>query len=102
IDFVSERFPQIKLYSQNRFAATPLSFRDYLGTYDGSLYGIQKDFRDPVKTMVPPRTKIRNIFLTGQNINLHGVVGVSLSALLTCGCLIDLDLLLHQIRSANA
>jgi all-trans-retinol 13,14-reductase len=27
---------------------------------------------------------LRNVFLTGQNLNLHGILGVSMTSVLTC------------------
>jgi all-trans-retinol 13,14-reductase len=35
-------------------------------------------------TMLSPRTPISNLLLTGQNLMLHGLEGVSMTALLTC------------------
>jgi all-trans-retinol 13,14-reductase len=71
-----------------------------VGTHDGTLYGVKKDFREPMKTFISPRTKIPNLFLTGQNLNLHGVLGVTMSAIVTCGELIDTPALLDKIRNA--
>lgn len=65
-------------------SSTPLTFRDYLGTENGSIYGVMKDCRNPLKTFVSPRTKIQNLFLAGQNIDQHGILGVTISSILTC------------------
>ncbi len=78
---------------------SPLTYRDYTGTPQGSLYGIQRDCNEPLKTFVPARTKIPNLLLTGQNLNLHGVLGVSVSSIITCGELLGLDSLLDKIRN---
>jgi len=64
--------------------STPLTFRDYLGTKNGSIYGVMKDCRNPLKTFISPRTKIQNLFLAGQNIDQHGILGVTISSILTC------------------
>jgi len=76
---------------------TPLTYRDYTGTPKGSLYGIVRDYREPLKTVIPARTKIPNLLLTGQNLNLHGVLGVSVSAIVTCSELLGIDFLLEKI-----
>lgn len=81
--------------------ATPLTYRDYQGTADGSMYGIEKNWTDPLKTFIAPRTRLTNLLLTGQNLNLHGVLGVTLSALLTCGEIIDIAQLLKEINSVD-
>jgi all-trans-retinol 13,14-reductase len=80
--------------------ATPLSYRDYQGSNDGSMYGIEKDYRHSAKTFIPPQTRLPNLFLTGQNLNVHGVLGVTISALMTCGELLDIEQLLGDINVA--
>ena len=99
-DLVEERFPGFKAKIQSYYTATPLSVRDYIGTDDGSLYGIVKDYREPMRTFISPRTKISNLYLTGQNLNLHGVLGVSVSAVLTCSEMLGIDYILNKIRNA--
>jgi all-trans-retinol 13,14-reductase len=99
-DVVEDKFPGFKDAIQSYYAATPLTLRDYTGTSDGSLYGIAKDYREPMKTFVSPRTKIPNLYLTGQNLNLHGVLGVTVSAVLTCSEIVGLKYLLENIRNA--
>ncbi|MDR0560898.1 MAG: NAD(P)-binding protein [Prevotellaceae bacterium] len=66
------------------YASTPLTYRDYTGTRNGSAYGIQKDFDNLLYTMLAPQTPVQNLFLTGQNLNLHGITGVSITAITTC------------------
>ncbi len=64
--------------------SSPLTFRDYLGTKDGSIYGVMKDCTKPLYAFISPRTKIQNLFLAGQNLDLHGILGVTISSILTC------------------
>ena len=100
LDCVEEKFPELRNCIQSYTTSTPLSYRDYIGNYDGSLYGIAKDYKDPLKTFISPRTKVRNLYLTGQNINIHGVLGSSISALLTCVSLLGNENLVEKIRNA--
>jgi all-trans-retinol 13,14-reductase len=74
--------------------------RDYIGTDDGSLYGVVKDYREPMRTFISPRTKIPNLFLTGQNLNLHGVLGVTVSSVLTCSEILGIDYVIKKIQNA--
>jgi all-trans-retinol 13,14-reductase len=101
IDVVEQKFPGIKTAIKNHYASTPLTFRDYMGTEDGSIYGIAKDFKDPLKTFISPRTKISNLLLTGQNINLHGVLGVSISSIVTCSVLLGMENMIAKINAAQ-
>ena len=84
LDCVEEKFPGLKDCIKTYYTATPLSYRDYVGNDDGSMYGIAKDYQNPLKTFISPRTKIPNLFLTGQNLNLHGILGATMSGLVTC------------------
>jgi all-trans-retinol 13,14-reductase len=95
---VFERFPELKGNIVAHAAATPLTYRDYTGTPDGSLYGIMKDVNKPAETTIATRTRIPNLLLTGQNVNLHGVLGVSITAVATCAELLGMDYLLKQIK----
>ncbi|MCO5239066.1 MAG: NAD(P)/FAD-dependent oxidoreductase [Chitinophagaceae bacterium] len=100
LDCVEERFPGLRDCIRSYTTSTPLSYRDYIGNYDGSLYGIAKDYKDPLKTFISPRTKLQNLYLTGQNINIHGVLGSTISALLTCVTLLGNENVVEKIRNA--
>jgi all-trans-retinol 13,14-reductase len=59
------------------------------------------DVKHVEKTSIPFRTKIPNLMLVGQNIGLHGVLGVSINAVAVCGELIGLDYLLEKINKTS-
>ena len=99
-DAVEKQFPGFKQCIDSYTTATPLTARDYIGTDDGSLYGFAKDYREPMKTFISPRTKIPNLLLTGQNINMHGVLGVTISAVVTCSQILGLEYLVEKIKNA--
>lgn len=97
---VAERFPELKNNIVSYKIATPLTYRDYMGSPDGAMYGIEKNVHKTYETQIPIKTKIPNLLFTGQNVNLHGVLGVSVSAVATCGYLLGLDYLLSKINKA--
>jgi all-trans-retinol 13,14-reductase len=100
LDLLEMDFPGIRGKVDSYYTSTPLTYRDYTGTHKGSIYGIQKDYNNPMKTMILPRTNLSNLFLTGQNINVHGVVGVTIGSILTCSSLIGLQPLMTKLRNA--
>jgi all-trans-retinol 13,14-reductase len=100
IDQVEIRFPGFRQAIDKYYVATPLSARDYIGTDDGTLYGVVKDYREPMRTFISPRTKIPNLYLTGQNLNLHGILGVAFSAIVTCSEILGKDYILDKIRTS--
>lgn len=73
------------LASAKRIAtSSPLTWRDYTATPFGSAYGLRKDCAAPLLSTLSARTPIGNLLLTGQNLVMHGVHGVTMTALLTC------------------
>jgi all-trans-retinol 13,14-reductase len=100
INFAVKQIPELAEAIDSYYVSTPLTLRDYMGTSDGSLYGYAKDYRDPIRTFISPKTKIPNLYLTGQNINLHGVLGVAVSSIRTCGEILGMEYLVDKIRNA--
>lgn len=86
---IEKKYPDIREKILSINASSPLSYRDYIGVENGSLYGYEKDASNPFRTMLTPQTKIPNLWLTGQSINMHGIVGVTIGAMLTCKYLLD-------------
>ena len=76
--------PGLREMISQTYTSTPLTYRDYTLTPNGSAYGVRRDCRNLIITMLSPRTPIPNLMLTGQNLMLHGLEGVSMTALLTC------------------
>ncbi len=79
------------------YSNSPLSYRDYTGTIDGSAYGILKDYHSPMTCLLSPRTKLQNLYFTGQNINVHGALGVTLTSVITCAEFLGMDYLAKKI-----
>lgn len=94
---VEKDFPGLTDQLQTFYTSTPLTYYDYTGTQDGSMYGIMKDINLGPAARVHHRTKIPNLLLTGQNVNSHGILGVLVGTLVTCGELIDSETLFDQI-----
>jgi len=84
IDYVDGFHPGLKQAVEDYSTSTPLTYRDYTATCKGSAYGIIKDYKDVLTCLLPVKTKIPNLFITGQNNNVHGMIGVFLTAMYTC------------------
>jgi all-trans-retinol 13,14-reductase len=100
LDLLEKDFPGIRSKTKAYYTSTPLTYRDYIGTHKGSIYGLLKDFNDPLRTMILPRTSVSNLFLTGQNINIHGVIGVTICSIMTCSELLGSKYLLKKMSEA--
>ena len=95
------KFPGIREKIQSVHTSTPLSYRDYIGGSNGNMYGYVKDSNNPMKTFIAPKTKLNNLYLTGQSINMHGVLGVTIGAVVTCSEIVGKEYLVQKINEAN-
>ncbi len=75
--------PGLSAMVERRHTSTPLTWRDYSLSPCGSAFGVRKDCRSPLLTMLSPKTPIPNLFLTGQSLVMHGLEGVTKTALRT-------------------
>jgi len=91
-------FPGTLANVEAYYTSSPLTYVDYTGTKEGSMYGVLRDINAP---RILHRTKIPNLTLTGQNINAHGVMGVVIGALITCSEFLGRDFIMKQIMKAQ-
>lgn len=90
IDCVEKDFPGFRGAIKNYYTSTPLTYYEYTGTSDGSMYGIAKDINKGAYCRIHHRTKIPNLMFAGQNINSHGMLGVLVGSMITCSELINI------------
>lgn len=95
---IEKRFPGIGKHVKSYYSSTPLSYRDYTGTPDGSAYGILKKADNPLLSIVSPKMKVKNLLFTGQNLNMHGILGVTISSMLACQEIIGQEYLINELR----
>ena len=93
-------FPGFSGMCANVYSASPLTIRDYYHTKDGAIFGYRKDSENLMLSQLPVYTKVRNLLLTGQNINLHGICGVPLTAINTAEAILGLNTLINKINNA--
>lgn len=98
---LEKKFPNIRECIQSVHTSTPLSYRDYIGCHRGSMYGYVKDVENPLKSFISPRTKIENMYFTGQSLNMHGILGVTISGVVTCSEILGADYVLDKIVAGS-
>ena len=91
ISLVPGLAPAVEKY----WTSTPATWERYTGTPGGSAFGIRKK---DATCYVHPRTPVPGLFLTGQNCGLHGVLGVSETALVTCREILGEETLNHIMQ----
>jgi len=89
LDLMETEFPAIRSQIESYYTASPLTYRDYNSTPEGSMYGIMKDVTMGPAYRIPYRTRVPNLLLVGQNINSHGILGVLVGTMITCSNLLD-------------
>lgn len=100
LDEAEKRYPGMRSNIKTYYTSTPLTYRDYTGTINGSMYGILKDCQAPMKTYISARTKLPNLFFTGQNVDMHGCFGVTIGSVLTCSELLGVEYLMDKIKKS--
>lgn len=98
ITLAAKKIPGLRDAIEQVYTSTPLTYRDYTGTWQGSAYGVQKDYNDVLMTLLAPQTPVSNLLLTGQNLNLHGILGVSMTSFLTCARIVGMESLLKDLN----
>jgi all-trans-retinol 13,14-reductase len=101
IEVASKYVEGLKEAVKNVYTSTPLTYADYTGTMHGSAYGIRKDYNSLMYTVLTPRTPVSNLLLTGQNLNLHGILGVSMTSIFTCAEILGMDIVVNDLNNNN-
>lgn len=99
---LEEEVPGISSCIETYYTSTPLTYLDYTGTPQGSIYGVARDANDFSAGDISPRTRIPNLFLTGQSVTCHGMLGVLAGTLMTCSEVITRQELFRQLGQANS
>jgi len=100
IENLEKFMPGTKSNISSYYTSSPLTQRDYLNSVEGSLYGVVRDFNSPLHSQVNTKTKLKNLFLTGQNIIMHGILGTTISAVITCSEIVGRENLVGKIRAS--
>lgn len=75
------------------WTSSPLTYRDYTSTPHGSSYGVRKSCNNLLNTIISPATPFANLFLSGQSLTLHGMLGTTMTSILTCNLICGRNIL---------
>lgn len=101
LSVASEHFPELRDGVERYWTSTPLTYRDYTGAVNGGLYGIAKDVELGQSGRVSYRTRVRNLFLAGQSVNSHGILGVMVGSIVACDSILGNGTLYNDIIRAT-
>lgn len=81
IQAAEKRIPELGRSVRAVHTSSPLTWQRYTGS--ASAFGVKKDCNSALATIISTRTPIKNVYLTGQSLGLHGLLGTSVTALHT-------------------
>ncbi|HUI39239.1 MAG TPA: NAD(P)/FAD-dependent oxidoreductase [Candidatus Nitrosotalea sp.] len=102
LDLVERQHPGFRNLVAYAELATPLSFEYFTGAPSGTIYGYPATpdrFRKP---WLAPRTPIRNLYLTGADAAVLGVMGALMGGVATASTLLGSRGFLEIMRAARA
>ena len=100
LDYMEQLYPDIRSKVDFVMASSPLTIRDYYGNKEGSNYGFLRDGHNIMLSQMSVFTKVKNLFLTGQNVNIHGLCGVSLTAIQTAEAFVGDNVIVRKISKS--
>jgi phytoene dehydrogenase-like protein len=67
---------------------TPLSIRDFVGSANGSTYGVLRSTRQLLRCALMNRTPVQGLYLAGQSVTAPGILGTTIGSLMTVGLIV--------------
>lgn len=95
---IEKIYPNFRDCIEEVNTASPLTIRDFYGVKEGGMCGFVKDSKNITQSHVSVMTKIPNLLLTGQCVNLHGFCGVTLTSINTSEAVLGTNYILNKIN----
>jgi len=102
LDLVEKQHPGFRDLVAYAELATPLSFEYFTGAPSGTIYGYPATPDRFRKTWLTPKTPIRNLYLTGTDAAVLGVMGALMGGVATASTLLGSAGFLEIMRAANS
>lgn len=91
---IAQRYiPDLQGNIEQVWTSTPLTYRDYTSIPQGSSFGVRKSCQNVIGTVISPQTPFPNLFLAGQSLMLHGMLGTAMTSVKTCNQICGQNLL---------
>jgi len=98
VEFVNARMPEVLGGGQVVSTFSPLTMRDYVLAWDGSTYGVKKNLEQVRSGKIMPRTRVKGLYLAGQNVEMSGIVGTVIGSVSCCSEMLGGEYLLNKIN----
>lgn len=95
---VEERGLKVKESLSSHLTSSSLTNQHYNPSPEGSAYGIYHSFQSTGLRALGPRTKVRNLLLTGQNTLFPGLLAAAVAGLRTAGNVLGMKPTLEKLQ----
>jgi all-trans-retinol 13,14-reductase len=102
LDLVERHHPGFGDLVEYSELATPLTFEHFTAAPSGTIYGYPATPERYGKAWLGPRTMIQNLYLTGSDVALLGIMGALMGAVVTASCVLGRFGFLEVMRAARA
>jgi all-trans-retinol 13,14-reductase len=102
LDIVEQQHPGFRDLVAYAELATPLTFEYFTGAPSGTIYGYPATPDRFRKTWLTPKTPIRNLYLTGSDAAILGVMGALMGGVATASTLLGPAGFLEIMRAATS
>jgi phytoene dehydrogenase-like protein len=102
LDLVERQHPGFKDLVEYSELGTPLTFEHFTAAPSGAIYGYPGTPEKYTKTWLNPRTPIKNLYLTGSDAGLLGIMGALMGGVVTASCLLGSFGFLKVMHAAHS
>ena len=101
LEAIFKHFPKVKDNIDYKSTSTSESVKYYLGSYNGEVYGLDGTKNRFNYFKIRPKTNIKNLYLTGQDIVMVGFSAAVISAVLTTSEILGYGNILDIVTGRN-
>lgn len=98
LSLVEARGLPVKAALEHHLTSSALTNQHYNPSPEGSAYGIYHSFASTGLRALGPRTKVRNLLLTGQNTLFPGLLAAAIAGLRTAGNVLGMKATLEKLQ----
>jgi all-trans-retinol 13,14-reductase len=102
LDLIERHHPGFGELVEYSELGTPLTFEYFTAAPSGSIYGYPGTPDKYRTAWLGPRTAIRNLYLTGSDVALLGIMGALMGGVVTASCLLGSFGFLQVMRAAHS
>ena len=98
LDVLFKRFPHLENKILHQELSSPLTTRHFVNYKAGEIYGIDHTPERFEQKFLTPRTPIKNLYLTGQDIVTAGIGGALFAGVITASAMLGKNLIKKVLR----